>query len=62
MSILKYCLKQLGVVAHVCNPSYLGSRDQEDQGLRPAWQKISETPISTNKLGRVVCTCVPSYE
>jgi hypothetical protein len=23
-------------VAHTCNPSYSGGRDQEDQGLRPA--------------------------
>jgi hypothetical protein len=28
--------KQIQVlVAHTCNPSYLGDRDQEDQGLRP---------------------------
>jgi hypothetical protein len=24
------------LVAYDCNPSYLGSRDQEDQGLKPA--------------------------
>jgi hypothetical protein len=24
-------------VAHACNPSYIGSRDQEDHGSRPAW-------------------------
>jgi hypothetical protein len=24
------------LVAHACNPSYSGSRDQEDQGSRPA--------------------------
>jgi hypothetical protein len=24
-------------VAHTCNPSCLGSRDQEDRGLKPAW-------------------------
>jgi hypothetical protein len=23
-------------VAHVCNPSYLGGKDQEDCGLKPA--------------------------
>jgi hypothetical protein len=27
---------QLGVVAHTCNPSYSGGRDQEDQGSKPA--------------------------
>jgi hypothetical protein len=26
----------LGAMAHVCNPSYLGGRDLEDQSLRPA--------------------------
>jgi hypothetical protein len=24
-------------VAHACNPSYSGGRDQEDRGLKPAW-------------------------
>jgi hypothetical protein len=24
------------LVAHVCNPSYSGGRDQEDQGSKPA--------------------------
>jgi hypothetical protein len=27
-------------VAHICNPSYSGGRDQEDCGLRPALAKI----------------------
>jgi hypothetical protein len=32
-------------VAHACNPSYSGGRDQEDGSLRPAWAKeISKTP------------------
>jgi hypothetical protein len=25
------------LVAHACNPSYSGERDQEDHGLKPAW-------------------------
>jgi hypothetical protein len=25
------------LVAHGCNPSYLGSRDQEDYGLKLGW-------------------------
>jgi hypothetical protein len=25
------------MVAHACNPSYLGGRDQEDQGSKLAW-------------------------
>jgi hypothetical protein len=29
----------LGPVTHTCNASYSGGRDQEDQGLRPAWEK-----------------------
>jgi hypothetical protein len=39
---------QLGEVAHSCNPSYLGGRDQEIQGQ--AVQKVSKTlpqPIAT---------------
>jgi hypothetical protein len=35
------------------NPSYLGSGDQEDQGLRPVQAKSYEDPISTNKLAVV---------
>jgi hypothetical protein len=30
-------------VAHTCNPSYLGGRDQEYQGLKPAGQTVLET-------------------
>jgi hypothetical protein len=26
-------------MAHASNPSYSGSRDQEDCGLKPAWAK-----------------------
>jgi hypothetical protein len=33
-------------VAHACNPSYSGGRDQEDQGLKPAWASSSRDPIS----------------
>jgi hypothetical protein len=32
-------------VAHTCNPSYLGARDQEDHGSSTALVN-SETPIS----------------
>jgi hypothetical protein len=31
-------------VAHTSNPSYMGSCDQEDCGLRPVEQKVLETP------------------
>jgi hypothetical protein len=33
-------------VAHTCNPSYLGGRDQEDQGSKPAWANSLRDPIS----------------
>jgi hypothetical protein len=32
------------LVTHTCNPSYSGSRDQEDQGLKPAGANISGRP------------------
>jgi hypothetical protein len=35
-------------VAHSCNPSYSGGRDQEDCGLKPAWANSSQDPISKN--------------
>jgi hypothetical protein len=25
------------LVAHICNPSYTGGRDQEDHGSKPVW-------------------------
>jgi hypothetical protein len=49
------------VVAHICNPSYLGDGDGEDQGLRPAWTKSYRDPISINKLDVVACGYHPSY-
>jgi hypothetical protein len=36
---------RLGVVAHACNPSYSGGRDQEDRGSRPALANSSQDPI-----------------
>jgi hypothetical protein len=37
------------VVAHACNPSYSGGRDQEDCSSKPAWANDSERdPISKN--------------
>jgi hypothetical protein len=35
-------------VAHACNPSYSGGRDQEDLGLKPAWANSSQDLISKN--------------
>jgi hypothetical protein len=36
-------------VAHTCNPSYSGGRDQEDCSLKPAWANSSQDPISKKK-------------
>jgi hypothetical protein len=35
-------------VAHVCNPSYSGGRDQEDHGFKPAQANSSQDPILKN--------------
>jgi hypothetical protein len=43
------------IVAHVCNPKYLGGRDQENHGLMSApTKKVSKTPNSTNTPGDMV--------
>jgi hypothetical protein len=34
------------LVAYDCNPSYLGGRDQENHGTRPARANSSQDPIS----------------
>jgi hypothetical protein len=31
-------------VAHICNPSYLGGRDQKDHGSKPAQANSSARP------------------
>jgi hypothetical protein len=33
-------------MAQACNPSYSGSRDEEDRGLKPAPANSSRDPIS----------------
>jgi hypothetical protein len=45
---IKYELKKkdLGLGAPTCNPSYLGGRDQEDHGSKPAQANSSQDPIS----------------
>jgi hypothetical protein len=35
-------------VAHTCNPSYLGGRDQQDCDLKPAEASSLRDPISKN--------------
>jgi hypothetical protein len=51
---------RLGMVAHICKPSYTG-RDQENPGLRTAQVKSYQDPISINELGVVACTRDSSY-
>jgi hypothetical protein len=33
-------------VAHTCNPNYSESRDQEDDGSKPAWANNLRDPVS----------------
>jgi hypothetical protein len=48
---LKFKIQSMSrvLVAHTCNPSYSGSRDQEDLGLKPAQANSSQDPISKKK-------------
>jgi hypothetical protein len=45
------------LVAHTCNPSYLGSKDQEDHGSKLSWAHSSLDPVLkipiTKRAGRV---------
>jgi hypothetical protein len=43
----KYCVSQVPI-AHACNPSYSGDRDQEDHGLSTAWANRLRDPVSKN--------------
>jgi hypothetical protein len=53
--------QRLDTVAHACNPSYLGGRDQKDCGSRPAQAKREQDPISSNKLSIFRLSCHLSY-
>jgi hypothetical protein len=55
-------------MAHTCNPSYSGSRDQEDHGSKPAQANsstdpISKTPNLKKRAGGVaqVVDCLPTH-
>jgi hypothetical protein len=51
----------VGTVAHACHPSYSGSKDWEDHGLRLSLAKCSQDHILTNKkMSTGVCACHPS--
>jgi hypothetical protein len=41
-------LKSWVLVTQAYNPSYSGGRDQEDRGLKPAWENSSRDPFSKN--------------
>jgi hypothetical protein len=55
-----------GTLAHTCNPSYSGSRDQEDHGLKPARANSSQDPISkipnTKRAGGVAQGVGPEFK
>jgi hypothetical protein len=40
-------------MAHACNPSYSGSRDQEDHGPKQAWPNSSRDPISKKPITKI---------
>jgi hypothetical protein len=53
-------------VAHACNPSYIGGRDQEDHGSKPAqanssWDSISKIS-NTKRAGRVAQGIGPEFK
>jgi hypothetical protein len=50
-SSIKACPKA-DMVAHACNPSYLGGKDKEDQGSRLDRVKKLARPHLNKKLGR----------
>jgi hypothetical protein len=37
-------------VAHACDPSYSGGRDEEDRGSKPAWANSLGDPILKNPI------------
>jgi hypothetical protein len=53
-------------VAHACNPSYSGGRDQEDHRSKPARENSSQSPILKNPLpkraGRVAQGVGPEFK
>jgi hypothetical protein len=54
------------LVAHACNPSYSGGRNQEDRGSKPAQANGWQDPISKNpsqkSTGRVVQGVGPEFK
>jgi hypothetical protein len=57
----------LGAVSHTCNPSYSGSKDQEDCSSKPAgenrlWDPILNNPITKNWAGGVAQGKGPEFK
>jgi hypothetical protein len=54
------------LVAHTCNPSYSGGRDQEDHNLKPGQANSSQDPISkipnTRRIGGVAQGVGPEFK
>jgi hypothetical protein len=48
---------RLGIVAHLCSPSYLRGRDWENDSSMSAWARSYQDPVSTNNLDVVVHAC-----
>jgi hypothetical protein len=57
----KILLSSLGMVAHACNPSYLGGENLEDHGSRPAWAKKLARPHQNKYVSMVAHTSNASY-
>jgi hypothetical protein len=51
--LIKTCVTHQAPVAHACNPSYLGGRDQEDYGLKSPQSKYP-TQNRTSAVAQVV--------
>jgi hypothetical protein len=53
-------------VAHACNYSYPGGRDQEGQGLKPTWANGPQDPIlktpSRKRAGGVAQVVGPKFK
>jgi hypothetical protein len=47
--LTKILLSGQALVAHACNPSHSGSRDQKVWGSKLAWANSSRDPILKNK-------------